>query len=71
MPDNRRLRAFAKIELNPGESRDVTLSFPASDLSYVLPDGTRLLEKGTFTFMTGGLYLKAECEETHQTNHIL
>lgn len=71
MPDNRRLRAFTKIELNPGETKEVTLRFPADDLSFVLPDGSYTLEKGTFTFMTGGLYLKADCTETHQTNHIL
>mgnify|MGYP002624219239 FL=1 len=71
MPDNRRLRAFAKVELNPGETKEVTLSFPADDLSFVLPDGTYILEKGTFTFMAGGLYLDAYCKETHSTNHIL
>lgn len=71
MPDNRRLRAFTKIEINPGETKDVTFRFPADDLSFVLPDGSYILEEGAFTFMSGGLYLKADCIETHQTNHIL
>ncbi|MBQ9411003.1 MAG: glycoside hydrolase family 3 C-terminal domain-containing protein [Bacteroidales bacterium] len=63
MPDNRRLRAFDKIELQPGETRTVELSVPARDLAFVGLDGHYHLEKGSFTFMTGGQYLSLNCKE--------
>ncbi|MBR1490015.1 MAG: glycoside hydrolase family 3 C-terminal domain-containing protein [Bacteroidales bacterium] len=63
MPDNRRLRAFTKIELAPGETRRVTLEVPADELAFVGTDGLRHLEKGAFTFLVGGKFLKAECAE--------
>ena len=34
VPDNRRLRAFDKIELAPGETKTVTFTLPASDLAF-------------------------------------
>ena len=64
MPDNRRLRAFQKIELQPGETRTVELEVPADDLAFVGLDGLRHLEKGAFTFMSGGEFLKLECSGT-------
>ena len=64
MPDNRRLRAFEKIELQPGETRTVELEVPAMDLAFVGLDGLRHLEKGSFTFMAGGEYLKLNCTTT-------
>ena len=64
MPDNRRLRAFEKIELQPGETRTVQLEVPADDLAFVGLDGKRHLEKGSFTFMSGGEYAKLECTNT-------
>ena len=64
MPDNRRLRAFRKIGLEPGETRRVTLSVPADELSFVGFDGTWHLEEGDFTFMVGGQYQKARCTAT-------
>ncbi|MCR4843379.1 MAG: glycoside hydrolase family 3 C-terminal domain-containing protein [Bacteroidales bacterium] len=64
MPDNRRLRAFEKIGLEPGETRTVTLSVPAKDLAFVGFDGRWHLEKGLFTVLVGGEYLKINCTET-------
>ena len=61
MPDNRRLRAFRKIEIQPGETVRVTLEVPATDLAFVGRDGRWHLEKGSFTFLCGGKYVKAEC----------
>ncbi|HET6764600.1 MAG TPA: glycoside hydrolase family 3 N-terminal domain-containing protein [Longimicrobiaceae bacterium] len=54
-PPVRRLRAFQKVELQPGESRVVTFSVPADDLRYVARDGRPVLEPGMFDVMVGGL----------------
>ncbi len=64
LPDNRRLRAFTKIELAPGETRQVQLTVQADDLAFVGEDGRYHLEKGSFTVLVGGQYLKMECTET-------
>ena len=63
MPDNRRLRAFAKIALAPGETRRVCLEIPADDLAFVGTDGRSHLEKGSFTILVGGCFLKVTCTE--------
>ena len=47
-PSMRRLRAFQKVSLVPGQSRTVTFSVPAGDLAFVGRDGKRVLEPGTF-----------------------
>ncbi len=47
MPDNRRLRAFDKISLNPGETKTVTLTIPAQDLAFVGQDGKWCWKKET------------------------
>ena len=45
----RRVIAFEKISLKPGESRTVRLRIdPMRDLAYDLPDGRRVLEPGDF-----------------------
>ena len=64
MPDSRRLRAFSKISLEPGETRTVTLEVPARDLSFVGYDGRRHLEEGAFDVMVGGQALAINCTET-------
>ncbi len=64
MPDNRRLRAFTKIELQPGETKTVSLQVPAEDLAFVGTDGKYHLEEGSFTFLCGGKYLQANCLQT-------
>ena len=63
VPDIRRLRAFAKIELQPGESQQVTLSVPARDLAFVNTEGAWTLEKGQFVFTVGGQNIMLECTE--------
>ena len=52
-PDNRRLRAFEKVELKPGETKTVTLPIKASDLAFVDYDGKWVLEKGQFRMQVG------------------
>ena len=61
MPDNRRLRAFSKVEIQPGETVCVKFEVPATDLAFVGYDGRWHLEKGSFTFLCGGSFVKSTC----------
>lgn len=63
-PENRRLRAFEKIELLPGETKTVTLPIKASDLAFVDSDGKWVLEKGDFRMQAGNQVLDLTCDET-------
>nr|AIF26588.1 putative family 3 glycosyl hydrolase [uncultured bacterium fosmid pJB65E1] len=63
-PDCRRLRAFAKVELQPGETRTVVFKLPASDLAFVGADGRWTLEEGDFALTCGGLHASVTCTET-------
>ena len=64
VPDVRRLRQFTKIELNPGESRTVTLSVPAHELAFVGQDGKWRLEEGRFRIACGTEAIMIDCGET-------
>jgi beta-glucosidase len=64
IPDVKRLRAFEKIELQPGESKTVSFEVPASDLAFVGADGKWRLEKGDFRLSCGGLGVMVSCTET-------
>ena len=66
VPDNRRLRAFDKISLKPGETKTVTLTVPASDLAYVNPEGKWILEKGDFKIQIGDKTTNVNCTETYE-----
>ena len=61
MPDNRRLRAFRKVEIQPGQTVNVKFELPATDLAFVGYDGRWHLEEGSFTFLCGGQFVKAVC----------
>lgn len=63
-PDNRRLRQFEKIELQPGETRTVTLKLKGSDLAFVGYDGHWVLEAGDFRMQAGNQVLTLTCAET-------
>jgi len=63
-PDNRRLRAFEKIELQPGETKTVILRLKGSDLAFVGYDGKWILEQGDFRFQVGDQVLNAVCTAT-------
>lgn len=63
-PDNKRLRAFAKVELAPGETKTVKLAVPASELAFVGIDGKWILEEGEFAFVCGGQSVKLNCTMT-------
>lgn len=66
VPDNRRLRAFDKIELQPGETKTVTFSIPASELAFVGSDGKWLIEKGDFRFFAGSQATIVTCTDTYK-----
>lgn len=68
MPDNRRLRAFDKIDLLPGETQTVHFDIPASDLAFVNMDGHWMLEEGDFEMTVGGQTLPVRCTETYTWN---
>lgn len=63
-PDVRRLRAFDKVELKAGESRNITLKVKGSDLAFVGADGKWVLEKGEFDVQLGDQMLKLNCTST-------
>jgi len=62
-PDIRRLRAFDKVDLQPGETKTVTFKVKASDLAFVGYDGKWILEKGDFRIQTGNQTLTVSCRE--------
>lgn len=65
MPDNRRLRGFEKISLQPGESKTVTFRLPARELTFVGQDGRWMLEEGDFRITCGDQTLMLNCTNTH------
>ena len=65
-PDNRRLRAFEKVELKPGETKTVTLPIKASDLAFVDYDGKCVLEKGQFRMQVGSSVMDIDCNDTYK-----
>lgn len=66
VPDGRRLRAFDKVELNPGETKTVTFDLKASDLAFVGFDGKWVLEEGDFNLMVANLQQSITCDTTHK-----
>lgn len=67
-PDVKRLRAFDKVSLKPGETKSVTLEIPADDLAFVGYDNRWILEEGEFTFLCGGQHVEATCSATKVWN---
>ena len=64
VPDNKRLRCFTKVELQPGETKTVTFSLPASELAFVGADGKWVLEEGDFILKTGNQTTGISCTAT-------
>ena len=64
VPDNKRLRDFTKIALEPGETKTVTFLLPAKDLAFVGADGRWTLEEGDFLLKVGRLTVPTACRET-------
>ena len=65
-PDSRRLRAFEKVELKPGETKTVTLKVKGSDLAFVGYDGKWILEKGDFRIQAGDRTVDVACTATRK-----
>lgn len=65
-PENRRLRAFEKISLQPGETKTVTLTIKGADLAFVGADGKWVLEQGDFRMQSGNQTLNITCSETEK-----
>ena len=63
-PDIRRLRAFDKVSLRPGETKTVTFDLAANDLAFVDRDGKWLLEEGEFVLRCGTLNKAVRCTAT-------
>ena len=65
VPDGRRLRAFDKIELQPGETKTVTFELKADDLAFVGWDGKWRLEEGDFKLTIADQSADIHCTDTY------
>ena len=65
VPDGRRLRAFDKVELQPGETKTVTFELKADDLAFVGWDGKWRLEEGDFKLMIADQTASVHCTDTY------
>ena len=68
VPDNKRLRCFTKISLEPGETKTVTFTLPAKDLAFVGADGRWTLEEGDFLLKVARLSVPTACTKTKVWN---
>ena len=64
VPDNKRLRDFTKIELQPSEVKTVTFQLPAKKLAFVGADGKWTLEEGDFVLKIGNQTVGTACTQT-------
>ena len=64
VPDNKRLRDFTKISLEPGETKTVTFQLPAKALAFVGADGKWTLEEGDFLLKVGNQQIGTACTKT-------
>ena len=64
VPDNKRLRDFTKVALQPGEVKTVTFQLPAKALAFVGADGRWTLEEGDFELKIGKLVQPILCTQT-------
>src|SRR6185369_6329142 len=54
-PPGKRVRRFAKIYLDAGQSKGLTFTLDREDLSFIGADNRSVIEPGDFTVMIGGL----------------
>lgn len=64
VPENRRLRAFEKVEMAQGKTKTISFSIKGSDLAFVDADGKWTIEEGEFLMQTGTQTLKVNCTRT-------
>ena len=65
VPDGRRLRAFDKVELQPGETKTMTFELKADDLAFVDWNGKWRLEEGDFKLMIADQSADIHCTDTY------
>ena len=65
VPDGRRLRAFDKVELQPGETKTMTFELKADDLAFVGWNGKWRLEEGDFKLMIADQSADIHCTDTY------
>lgn len=66
VPDGRRLRAFDKVELQPGETKTMIFELKADDLAFVGRNGKWRLEEGDFKLMIADQSADIHCTDTYQ-----
>ncbi|WP_337501897.1 glycoside hydrolase family 3 N-terminal domain-containing protein [Segatella sp.] len=66
VPDGRRLRAFDKVELQPGETKTMIFELKADDLAFVDWNGKWRLEEGDFKLMIADQSADIHCTDTYQ-----
>ena len=66
VPDGRRLRAFDKVELQPGETKTMIFELKADDLAFVGWNGKWRLEEGDFKLMIADQSASIHCTDTYQ-----
>lgn len=66
VPDNKRLRQFEKISLQPGETKSVSLKIKGQDLAFVGADAHWILEKGEFLMKVGTESLTVNCTSDYR-----
>lgn len=57
-PPGKRVKRFAKISLDPGESKTLSFTLDKDDLSFIGTDNKPTVEPGEFTVLVGGMSQK-------------
>jgi beta-glucosidase len=63
-PDVKRLRAFDKVTLAPGESKKIRFTIPVRDLAFVNTKNQKVVEQGDFNISIGNLVQKFTVSKT-------
>lgn len=69
-PDNRRLRGFEKIFLEPGQSQTVSFTIAARDLAFIARDLKWTVEEGAYEIDLGGQKTRFQLTETKAYNNV-
>ena len=66
-PD-RQLRAFRRVRLKAGETREITFTLDKKSLALYMRDGEWAVEPGRFTVMAGGSSEYIACQQEFEIN---
>ena len=64
----KQLRAFSRIHLKAGESREVTFTLDKKSLALYMQEGEWVVEPGRFTIMVGGSSEDIACRQAFEIN---